>query len=195
MLENSAEMAAPAWHMFAKQGAMGFIAIGAILLILHLIRLATTADAKAKYDYINKSEINFLWYASIVLIIAFVLYANTLFVDDGRSFWIFIRLFLSVMFGLILGVIIRSILKFYYPFYIEKRLKKLRYKPRISPTGNEMKLLSEDEEDVYLDEGMIAEENVFSVDYDVWKDESSGYTKIEKYQGHLHGVSTSPHRT
>ena len=48
-----------------------------------------------------------------------------------------------------------------------------------------MKLLSEEEEDVYLDEGMQAEENVFSIDYDVWIDEETGYTKIEKYSGHL----------
>jgi len=42
---------------------------------------------------------------------------------------------------------------------IEKRLKVLRYKPRISPkTGKPMKLLSEEEEDVHLDEGMQAEE-------------------------------------
>ena len=33
-----------------------------------------------------------------------------------------------------------------------KRLKKLRYSPRISAEGNVMKLLSEEEEDVYLDE-------------------------------------------
>ena len=32
-----------------------------------------------------------------------------------------------------------------------------------------MKLLSEEEEDAYLDEGMQAEENVFSVDYDINK--------------------------
>ena len=37
-----------------------------------------------------------------------------------------------------------------------------------------MRLLSEDEEDVYLDEGMQAEENIFSVDYDVWIDEVTG---------------------
>ena len=90
------------------------------------------------------------------------------------------------MMGLIIGVIISNILKFYYPFYVEKRLKKLRFTPRVSPkTGKAMKLLSEDEEDVYLDEGMQAEENVFSVDYDVWIDEETGYTKIEKYAGHL----------
>ncbi|MEL7146442.1 MAG: hypothetical protein AAFO69_08750, partial [Bacteroidota bacterium] len=72
--------------------------------------------------------------------------------------------------------------------FIEKRLKKLRYTPRISPDGRKMKLLSEEEEDVYLDEGMQAEEDAFSVDYDVWIDEVSGYTKIEKYNGRLHAL-------
>jgi hypothetical protein len=48
-----------------------------------------------------------------------------------------------------------------------------------------MRLLSEEEEDAYLDEKMQAEESVFSVDYDVWIDEQNGTTKIEKYQGRL----------
>lgn len=51
-----------------------------------------------------------------------------------------------------------------------------------------MKLLSEEEEDAHLDEGMIAEENVYSVDYDVWLDEETGYKQIEKYAGHLHAI-------
>ena len=98
-----------------------------------------------------------------------------------------VRGFVTVMMALIAGVIVQNLLKFYYPFYIEKRLKKLRYKPRVSPkNGKPMKLLSEEEEDVYLDEGMQAEEDVYSIDYDVWIDEESGYTKIEKYSGHLH---------
>ena len=79
-------------------------------------------------------------------------------------------------------------LKFYFPFFIEKRLKKLRYSPRISADGNVMKLLSEEEEDVYLDEGMQAEENAYSVDYDVWIDEKTGVTKIEKYNGRLRAL-------
>ncbi|MEM7297894.1 MAG: hypothetical protein AAF391_06470 [Bacteroidota bacterium] len=54
-----------------------------------------------------------------------------------------------------------------------------------------MKLLSEEEEDVYLDEGMQAEEDAFSVDYDVWIDEESGFTKIEKYNGRLHALQCS----
>jgi DNA-directed RNA polymerase subunit RPC12/RpoP len=91
--------------------------------------------------------------------------------------------------GMIVALVVQNLLKFYYPFFIEKRLKVLRYRPRISPkTGKAMKLLSEDEEDAYLDEGMQAEENVFSIDYDVWKDEETGYVKIEKYSGHLHAL-------
>ena len=78
------------------------------------------------------------------------------------------------------------IFTYYYPGKISARLEKLRYTPRINPTtGNKMKLLSEEEEDAYLDEGQQAEENVFSVDYDVWIDQETGYTHIEKYKGHL----------
>ena len=45
-----------------------------------------------------------------------------------------------------------------------------------------MKFVKEEEEDAYLDEGQQAEENVFSVDYDVWIDQETGYThrKIQK---------------
>jgi hypothetical protein len=58
--------------------------------------------------------------------------------------------------------------------------------PRINPkSGNKMRLLSEDEEDVHLDQSMQAEEDVFSIDYDVWRDEKTGDLLIEKYQGHL----------
>lgn len=51
-----------------------------------------------------------------------------------------------------------------------------------------MRLLSEEEEDVHLDEGMIAEENVFSIDYDVWIDEKTGDVKVEKYEGRLQAL-------
>jgi hypothetical protein len=71
-----------------------------------------------------------------------------------------------------------------------KKAKKIEVHPKgfSERRANQMKLLSEEEEDVYLDEGMQAEENVFSVDYDVWIDEETGYTKIEKYAGHLHAL-------
>jgi DNA-directed RNA polymerase subunit RPC12/RpoP len=145
-------------------------------------------DAKLKYDFINRSEIRTLWIAAIILIVGCCFYANSNIVTLS-TLWIFVLGFTTFAMGMIVALIIQNMLKFYYPFFIEKRLKALRYKPRISPkTGKPMKLLGESEEDAYLDEGMQAEENVFSVDYDVWKDEETGYVKIERYSGHLHAL-------
>lgn len=176
------------WNTYALYAAYGLAGLAVVILLGHLLKLSSTRDFKAKYDYINASEINLLWYASIAVIVAIAFAVNTL-ATEVTTLMIFVRVFVTVMMGLIVGVIVQNLLKFYYPFHIEKRLKKLRYQPRISPkSGKPMKLLSEEEEDVYLDEGMQAEENVFSIDYDVWVDEETGYTKIEKYAGHLHAI-------
>ncbi|MEX2335860.1 MAG: hypothetical protein WD555_01145 [Fulvivirga sp.] len=176
------------WNAWAQYIAYGLTGLAVLILIGHIIKLASTSDAKLKYDYINRSEINILMGCSVLVIIAGGLYANS-FISELGLLWLFVRIFVTVSMGLIIGVIIQNLLKFYYPFYIEKRLRKLRYRPRISPkSGKPMKLLSEEEEDVYLDEGMQAEEEIYSIDYDVWVDEETGYTKIEKYSGHLHAL-------
>lgn len=173
------------WNKWGKLIAYGLAGVAVIILLYHFLSLLSNRDYKKRYDFINKHEINNLWVVSVVLLFAIGIYINTL-LAESELIWVLVRVFVTIMMGLIVGVIISNILKFYYPFYIEKRLKKLRYTPRVSPkTGKEMKLLSEEEEDVYLDEGMQAEENVFSVDYDVWIDEETGFTKIEKYAGHL----------
>lgn len=179
-----------AWNTYGKYGAYALVAIGLVVLIYHFLRLTSISDKKTKYDYINKNEINFLWYATLLIIVGAAIYSNTL-VDKTGILWFFVRIFVSSMLGIIAGVVVQNVLKFYYPFYIEKRLKKLRYSPRLSPDGRKMKLLSEEEEDEYLDEGMQAEELAFSVDYDVWIDEVSGFVKIEKYNGRLHALQCS----
>jgi len=179
-----------AWNDLATKIAIGAWVLAGLIVISHVIRLAMMGDAKSKYDYINKAEITTLWIASIVLVIGCCFIANAnVTIETSTTLWIFVRVFTTAMMGMIVALIIQNLLKFYYPFFIEKRLKVLRYKPRISPkTGKPMKLLSEDEEDAYLDEGMQAEENVFSIDYDVWKDEETGFVKIERYAGHLHAL-------
>jgi hypothetical protein len=176
------------WNRLAQNLALALWALSVLIVLGHIVKLVTTGDPKAKYDYISRYEIRLLWIASLVLIIGSAFYANSNIVELN-ALWIIVRVFITVSMSLIAALIIQNLLKFYYPFFIEKRLKALRYKPRISPkTGKPMKLLSEQEEDAYLDEGMQAEENVFSVDYDVWKDEETGYIKIEKYAGHLHAL-------
>jgi hypothetical protein len=177
-----------AWNLMAKNVAYAAWAIAILIVLYHVIRLATMNDAKLKYDYINRSEIKTLWIAAIILIVGFCFYANSN-IQKLSTLWIFVLGFTTFAMGMIVALIVQNMLKFYYPFFIEKRLKALRYKPRVSPkTGKAMKLLGEQEEDAYLDEGMQAEENVFSVDYDVWKDEETGYVKIERYSGHLHAL-------
>ncbi|MFY0686025.1 MAG: hypothetical protein JXQ90_02610 [Cyclobacteriaceae bacterium] len=176
-----------AWNKYGFYLAVTVAAVGLIVLIGHYLKLLTTRDYKTRYDYINMHEINLMWYGALLIIVGLSVWANTM-VDSTTWLWFAVRLFISAMVAMIIGVVIQNLLKFYYPFFIEKRLKKLRYTPRTSPDGNPMKLLSEEEEDVYLDEGMQAEEDAFSVDYDVWIDEKSGFTKIEKYNGRLHAL-------
>jgi len=177
-----------AWNAMAKSVAYVAWAVSILIVIYHVIRLATINDAKVKYDYINRSEIRTLWIAAIILIVGCCFYANSN-IQKLNTLWIFVLGFTTFAMGMIVALIVQNMLKFYYPFFIEKRLKALRYKPRVSPkTGKAMKLLGESEEDAYLDEGMQAEEHVFSVDYDVWKDEETGYVKIERYSGHLHAL-------
>ncbi len=173
------------WNTFGRYLSFVLLGLGLLIVIYHYMRLIFTSDYKIRYDYINKNEIRSLWLSTLFILFGIGIFMNTLYAE-GEIIWLLVRVFVIVMLGLIFGVIISNLLKFYYPFYIERRLRRLRYKPRRSPkTGKPMKLLSEEEEDVYLDEGMQAEENVFSVDYDVWIDEETGYTKIEKYAGHL----------
>jgi hypothetical protein len=176
------------WNQMAQYVALGCWAITLLIVLGHMAKLMTTKEYKDRYDYINRSEINLLWIASIFLVIGCCFIANSNIIELN-ALWIFVRLFVTVSMGLIVALIIQNLLKFYYPFFVEKRLKELRFKPRISPkSGKPMKLLGEEEEDAYLDEGMQAEENLFSMDYDVWRDEETGFIKIEKYAGHLHAV-------
>ena len=176
-----------AWNMYGNYAAILLMTAGILLVLSHYLNLVITSDKKSRYDYINKNEIKYLWFSFLLFVIGATLLLNTLFFPT-TWLWFAVRLFLSSMMTIIISVIVQNMLKFYFPFFIEKRLKKLRYSPRISADGNVMKLLSEEEEDVYLDEGMQAEENAYSVDYDVWIDEKTGVTKIEKYNGKLRAL-------
>ncbi len=177
-----------AWNNLALNLALGFWAVGILVILGYIVKLNSTGGSKNKYDFINRHEIKVLWIATIILVIGGCFFVNAN-VVELTTLLIFVRVFVTTCMGILVALIIQNLLKFYYPFFIERRLKVLRYKPRLSPkSGKPMKLLSEEEEDAHLDEGMIAEENVYSVDYDVWLDEETGFKQIEKYAGHLHAI-------
>lgn len=167
-----------------------FVALGLAVLnyLFFQVKYQSLKDFKEKFDLANEKQTKMLFRTHIFVAFAIFLFANTMSYETMqiKATWFFIRLFVAFCVGFLWGYVAQLILKFYYPGKLEKKLKKLRYTPRVNPeTGNKMKLLSEEEEDAYLDEGMQAEENVFSVDYDVWIDPATGFTKIEKYKGHL----------
>lgn len=180
-----------AWNNAMILGAILMIAAGIVIYLLHNLRVSSISDYHLKYDYINSKEINNYKLVFYCFGIAVTLAINLYGMHEMKEVevWFYTRLFMSVAGGTLVAYVAYLVLEYYYPTKLDKKLKRYRYAPRINPkTGNKMRLLSEEEEDVHLEEGMIAEENVFSIDYDVWIDEETGDVKIEKYQGRLQAL-------
>ncbi len=171
------------WYLFLVA-----VGISVLIVLIYQIRYASKDGNKAKFELASRSETKTYLQANYILAAGIFFFLNTVYDETVAlsNVWLFIRAFISFCIGTLHIYIAYLVFKYYYPGPLNKKLKRLRYTPRINPkTGNKMKLLSEDEEDAYLDEGMQAEEDAFSVDYDVWIDPVSGETKIEKYKGHL----------
>jgi hypothetical protein len=174
------------WHSGITIAAIFFITSGILIYLVYNLRVSMITDYKEKYDFINLNEIK--WYKWVFFSIGLGLGLLINLYSAGKEVgtWFYVLMFISFSGITLVGYVASLILDYYYPTKLNQKLKKWRYMPRINPkTGNKMRLLSEDEEDVHLMEGMQAEENVFSIDYDVWIDEKTSEIKIEKYQGHL----------
>ncbi len=176
------------WNEVMIVGTIGMAAIGILVYLLYKLRVSLLKDPKEKYDFINLNEIRWFkrvyFFLGISAACAINLYGMDKFTTMGL--WFLVRVFISIACATLIGYVAALILEFYYPTKLNFKLRKLRYSPRINPVNSHrMRLLSEDEEDVHLNEGMQAEENIFSIDYDVWVDESTAEVKIEKYDGHL----------
>jgi hypothetical protein len=179
------------WHQAMLVGAIAMFAGGILFYLGHLIKISTIPTYKGKYDYISRREIKNLELIFILFAVATAMLINRYGMDkiEEMGVWFFVRLFISFAGGTLVGYIAFLILEYYYPSRVDKKLKKWRYMPRVNPkTGNKMRLLAEHEEDVHLDEGMKAEEDVFSIDYDVWIDEKTNDAIVEKYEGHLQAL-------
>ena len=175
------------WNNAMVIGAIILLIATFLVFIYHKIRISSIRDLKLRHDYLSENDIKkqmlSIWlFAGAVLLILNTSYKKTM---EVHWVWFMVRLFITFCISTLIVYISYLLYKYTYPSTLDKKLKHLRYKPRISSAGNPMRLLSEDEEDVHLDEGMQAEEDVFSVDYDVWVDEATGEVKIEKYAGRL----------
>lgn len=177
-----------AWHQSMIFGSILAVAVGIIAYLIYQFKVSSIKDYKQKFDFINAKEIKaykFVFYCfGLAVAMVVNLYAQGRVHEVGV--WFFVRIFIGLAAATLVGYVSALILEYYYPTRLNVKLRKWRYMPRTNPAnGNKMRLLSEDEEDIHLNEGMQAEENIFSIDYDVWVDEKTKDVKIEKYQGHL----------
>lgn len=178
------------WNYAMIIAAILMAAIAIVVYLVHNLRISALRNYKAKYDYINTHEISNYKKVFMFLGLSMVMIINLYGMGEltQMGVWFFVRLFISIAGGTLVAYVAFLILEYYYPTVVHRKLKKWRYMPRVGKSGNKLRLLGEEEEDVHLEEGMRAEENAFSIDYDVWVDEKSGEVKIEKYPGHLEAL-------
>ncbi len=80
---------------------------------------------------------------------------------------------------------LRYILPIPYTFYfksLKAAMRRLRNEPVLSGDGNEMTKLGEKEDDQHLEKYQVTEEELHSVDYDVWYKAETGERKIFRYE-------------
>jgi hypothetical protein len=180
------------WDRYMVLGGYVCFGLAVLILLYHEFRILLIKDYKEKYDYVNLNEIRFFWYAVIALITGGAFYANSIgtkMIFSDVTIWFYVRIFMTASFAVIAYFIFYSLVRIYYPRYVEKRLSKLRHTPRISPAGNIMRKLKEREEEAHLEPELFREQSeVHSVDYDVWLDEQTGFTKVEKYNAYQHAI-------
>ena len=84
-------------------------AVSILIVMYHVVRLATMSDAKQKYDYINKSEIKTLWIAAIVLTVGCCFFANAT-IDKLSTHWIFVSGITTFAKGMNFALIVQNML-------------------------------------------------------------------------------------
>jgi len=172
-------------------GAFACFVIAVAIFFYHEFRVMSIRNPKDRYDYVNTHEIRYFWFAVIALIGSMTLFLND-FVGPvlpvPEDILPIVRLFFMAGFAVIMYLILSSLVRLLYPRVVERRLNRIRNKPRKSPAGNVMRKLREEEESVHLEQHQIDEQAsaIHTIEYDVWVDEKTGYKQVEKYLGYQH---------
>lgn len=176
------------WESFAEIWAGLFLFMAFSIFLFYVIGLFVAKNRTSLYEYVSSHEIPAFMNVVTFVSLALTLYVNSLLIGEFKTinnFELVIQSFGSLVVGALFWYISKVIIKIYYPFILNKHLAHIRFKPMHSKeTGNPMKLMTEDEEDVHLTEEQIAHEEIFAYDYDVWVDMETGDKVIEKYDTH-----------
>lgn len=172
-------------------GSYVFFGFTFLIILFHEFKVLSVSDLKERYDYINLHEIKYFRLGLITFLIALGFYlvatvAPKLPVSDSLK--LFISAFFLIVLGTIAYVTLTNIIGIIYPRLLERRLNRIRNKPRKSSAGNVMRKLSEEEGSVHLEADQLSmhKSEIHSVEYDVWMDDKTGEKKIDKYMAYQH---------
>lgn len=181
----------PEWLDTVQNLWWACLALSALIVLFYFIRLMAIGKRTKKHSFASANEIkNFNMASNILSIgIAFeAFYGIVNWIARGDFYILFGAGFFSFIFGFAAGYALWAVWKYYYPFILEKRLNSIRFSPMKSKDGHPMRLMNEEEEDEYMTEAMIEEEEAMIADYDIWVDEKTGEKVIEKYDMHFHAL-------
>lgn len=185
-MDQPAEVILSNWHNIAQTTGFILLFLSFIYVFFYFGVTAVITDRSTKYKFISAREVSVLWYSALGVLIAGALFLNTLIVgerDLNNLFALVLKVVMPLTLVVMVGYGVYVYLKIYYPFSLDKKLSGIRFKEKRSASGKPMRLLNEEEEDKYLTKEMIMEEDIHAFDYDVWLDEETGATVIEKYPG------------
>lgn len=175
------------WTYIAHTSAYTIIFLSCANYLFYLIVVALISNRSKRYHFVLKNETLTMFISAIGFSIAIALLFDVFLLNerDMSHILIFsIKAGLSLGIGVTIAYAIRVYLNTYYQFILEKRLADIRFRERISEeSGRPMRLLNEEEEDKYLTDEMIKQEDELSFDFDVWLDDLRGGTIIETYKG------------
>jgi len=179
------------WYEIVKYASVLFLLAGVIITAAYFIRLYSKTNSSDKYEFVSKNQAKYFLYSSFAWIAALAIYANILLqplLETSGGFEVTVILIVTLIVGFGMGYAAYIYDSLYYSSVVEKRLMDIRFKPRISQSGQKMRLLSEEEEDLHLTDEMIKDEEDLKFEYDVWLDESTGEKYFEKYNIHFHAL-------
>lgn len=176
------------WQEGAEVWSMLFLFLAFSIFLFYVIGLLIGNNRTKVYEYVSSHEIPAFLNVMIFASISLALYVNSLLIGEYKTvsnFELIVQSFGSLVVGVMFWYITRVIIRIYYPHILARHLAHIRFRKMKAPwNGNEMKLLTEDEEDLHLTEEQIEHEEIFAYDYDVWIDEETGKKVIEKYDVH-----------
>ena len=195
-MENVAPSFIETWNSYFILGSYVCFGIALLIVFFHEVKIMMTASDKDRYDYVNEHEIKYFWYAIVAFIAGVSLYFSAVITPRmpvSDSIKVYVSLFFLAGFVVIAYLILSGSIRTLYPRFLERRLKRIRSKPRVSVGGNKMRKLSAEEGAVHLEDTQLSEHNsvIHSLEYDVWLDDKTGEKKVEKYMTYQHAEKCS----